>query len=97
MSGCSALNAMHCHSNPNMILKEIEDIRETQVCQFMCNTIYGSVCKYFIHDLTMNICIMINTEEIDICSKIAGGTTTNLVDCDPIFNDHDESLGCLVC
>ena len=87
---------MHFDSNPNMIAKEIEDVKDTQVCQFMCRTIYESLCKYFIHDLTMNNCILINTEEVDLCSKIAGGIVTKLEDCDPIFHSEDEKTGCLV-
>ena len=87
---------MHCDSNPNIIAKEIEDISDTQVCQFMCRTVYESVCKYFIHDLTMNNCILINTEELDLCSKTAGGLVTKLEDCGPIFHSKDEKIACLV-
>ena len=96
LSGCSALNAMHCQSNSSMIVREIEDIIDTQVCQFMCNTVYGSVCKYFIHDLTMSTCIIINTEDIDNCDKVASGVITNIEECDPIFHSEDEDKSCLV-
>ena len=87
---------MHCQSNSSMIVQEIEDIRDTQVCQFMCNTVYGSVCKYFIHDLTMSTCIIINTEDIDHCDKVATGVITNIEECDPTFHSEDEEKSCLV-
>ena len=85
-----------CNSRNDIILEEIEGITETHLCQFNCNIIYAETCKYFVHDVKLQICKLYNTKDIGSCRITAGGTPTDIVHCEQAFDDEKEEISCLV-
>ena len=71
-------------------------MKDTEDCQYMCSEIYLGVCKYFLHDIKMQICYILHSTDIDTCNRISGGITTNIENCVETFEDDNESISCLV-
>ena len=93
---CSAVTASNCRIKPDITIAQIPDIQDTQLCQKYCNTVYGTVCQYFVHDVAYEDCYILNTDELDFCYKKAGSPLTNITLCETSFDDHNEEISCLV-
>ena len=96
LEGCSSLSSNRCTFKNNIILEEIGEMKDTEDCQYMCSEIYLGVCKYFLHDIKMQICYILHSTDIDTCNRISGGITTNIENCVETFEDDNESISCLV-
>ena len=96
LAGCSSLSTNKCIFKKDIILEEIGGITETENCQYMCNQIYLGVCKYFMHDIKMEICYILHSTDVDSCVRTSGGITTNIEKCQQTFEDENESISCLV-
>ena len=95
--GCSAVTATKCYSDPDIKIKTLGGVQDTETCQFYCNTVYGDVCQYFVHDLIYEDCILLSTDQLDFCYETSGSPLTDITHCETAFHDKAEEISCLVC
>ena len=79
-----------------MIIAVIPQVYTIQDCQYECNTKYKETCKYFIYDNKFDECRILKTDQFHFCYVTTGGNTTNINDCEEVFNDENEEISCLV-
>ena len=97
LSGCSGLTKRKCHpEDDDMIIAVIPQVFTVQDCQFECKSKYEETCKYFIYDAIYHECRLLDTDEFNFCYETTGGTTTNINDCENVFEDENEEINCLV-
>ena len=86
-----------CHpDSDDMIIAVIPQVYTIQDCQYECNTKYKETCKYFIYDRKFDECRILKTDQFHFCYVTTGGNTTNINDCEEIFDDESEEISCLV-
>jgi hypothetical protein len=95
-SGCSAFSKTKCEYKDDIIIEKLEGVTSIENCQFYCSVIYSEECKYFVFDRTMETCEIMNTINIDTCTRISGGWKPEASFCESIFEDGIYEHSCLV-
>ncbi len=72
---CKAFTVDTCTFEEEGLLETLKDVVEDEVCQQFCTIIYGSRCKFFIHDRKQNTCKIFDQNLdnfLQTCRKVGG-------------------------
>ena len=101
LTGCSAFSASKCQMENDLnpkpgVIEKIEDVKNTQECQFYCRNVYDETCKYFMYCKKTKLCYIFNTFDVDYCSQTAGARLPDVKSCESIFFDQIDAHTCAV-
>ena len=82
-SDCNDFTFDKCTLKDDAVIETVKDVSQSD-CQFYCNVIYNTTCKFFIHDKQQATCTLVKEEiqtYVNTCRKMGGPVIPSVHDC----------------